>query len=268
MENYTSLGITTLSGSLNTSTVEAYQLLDAKGEMPLRYAYGAMSAFQPGPNMKSYKLGDGTENVFIASLSARATDGGGIRMCSILPRNTKAILEAAGQGESSDMNRVAAEWFPHGQCNLDIEYTGGGGGRARRADLRQLLRRVVRGAREQQPAIVELARRGRPLRLDDDRRVEGDRQGEAGIGQGLELRPLQPGRSQGHSARREARADVQLQARERDRVRPGRGARSPLVAYGPDVLHTYAAPFKSMVNAGINVSMEEEGYPWGWASKR
>ena len=36
VEDYVSLGITTLSGSLNTSTVNAYQWLDERNEMPLR----------------------------------------------------------------------------------------------------------------------------------------------------------------------------------------------------------------------------------------
>jgi predicted amidohydrolase YtcJ len=46
---------------------------------------------------------------------------------------------------------------------------------------------------------------------------------------------------------------------------PERGARSPLVAFGPEVLDTYAAPVKSMLDAGINVSVEQEGVGW-WPS--
>jgi predicted amidohydrolase YtcJ len=80
IEDYSSMGVTTLSGSLNTSSVEAYKWLDSRGEMPLRYAYGAMAAFQPGRDLKRYKLGDGTDTVFIAAMSARATGRGGTRM--------------------------------------------------------------------------------------------------------------------------------------------------------------------------------------------
>jgi predicted amidohydrolase YtcJ len=41
---------------------------------------------------------------------------------------------------------------------------------------------------------------------------------------------------------------------------PEAGGRSPLVAYGEKVMHTYAAPFKSMVDAGVNVSIESGGW--------
>ena len=37
-----------------------------------------------------------------------------------------------------------------------------------------------------------------------------------------------------------------------------RGARSSLVALGPEVLHSYGAPIKSMIDVGINVSSEGE----------
>ena len=44
IETHVAAGVTTLSGSLNTNTVDAYKMIDAKGQMPLRYAYGAMAA--------------------------------------------------------------------------------------------------------------------------------------------------------------------------------------------------------------------------------
>jgi predicted amidohydrolase YtcJ len=260
MENYVSLGITTLSGSLNTPTVEAYRLLDTKGQMPLRYAYGAMAAFQPGRDLSQVKLGAGTPNLFIASASARATDGGGIRMCVDLPRNNDAVMAAAGQGDSSDMNRVAGEWFPRGQCNLDIEYSGGGGGGAR-------------GARISGNYFVEwygsLAQHN--LR-SSNAHVSGDRSVSMMIDAWERIDRAKPGAVRGWTfdhcnlvnpkdIPRAAKLGLMFSCNPRNAVAsdPAAGGRSPLVAFGADVLHKYAAPFKSMVDAGINVSQELEG---------
>jgi predicted amidohydrolase YtcJ len=263
IEDYVSLGITTLSGALNTSTVEAYQLLDSRGEMPLRYAYGAMSGFHPGADMSKYKLGGGSPNVFVASLSARATDGGGGRSCSSLTKDTKAILAAAGQGDSSDMNRVSAEWFPRGQCTLDIEYTGGGGKGARGARI---------SANYYKEWYRDLAYNG--LRSSNSH-VAGDRSVTLMIDEWAAIDREKPGSVKGWSfdhcnmvspkdIPRAAKLQLMFSCKPSNAVAsdPMRGARSPLVAYGPDVLHQYAAPFKSMIDAGINVSMEEEGSPW------
>jgi hypothetical protein len=74
MENFSSLGVTTISGALNTSTEQAYKWLDSQGGMPLRYAYGSMAAFGPTADLKQIKLGAGTDNVFISSVTARAND--------------------------------------------------------------------------------------------------------------------------------------------------------------------------------------------------
>ncbi|MCZ6879168.1 MAG: amidohydrolase family protein, partial [Acidobacteria bacterium] len=126
VENYSALGITTISGALNTANVQAYQWLDARDEMPLRYGYGAMAGFQPGRDMQQYQLGDGTDTIFITSVTARATDGGGVRRCITLTRDNQEISAATAESalNSGDMNAVATEWWPRGQCNLDIEYKG------------------------------------------------------------------------------------------------------------------------------------------------
>jgi predicted amidohydrolase YtcJ len=260
IENHSATGITTLSGALNTSSVEAYKWLDGRGEMPLRYAYGAMAGFHPTEDLKQFKIGDGTENVFIASMSARATDGGGIRMCVDLPRNNAAVMAAAGQGDSSDMNRVAAEWFPKGQCDLDIEYNGGGGGGAR-------------GARIKGNYFVEwygtLAQHG--LR-SSNAHVSGDRSITMMIDAWEKIDRAKPGSVRGWSfdhcnlvnpkdLPRAAKLGLMFSCNPRNAVAsdPTAGGRSPLVSFGEKVLHEYAAPFKSLIDAGINVSQEVEG---------
>jgi predicted amidohydrolase YtcJ len=262
IENYASLGVTVLSGSLNTSTVQAYQWLDERGEMPLRYAYGAMAAFHPGADLSEYPLGGGTDNVFISSMSARATDGGGVRMCISLPRNNDALVAGALQAEnSSDMNRVAAQWFPRGQCDLDIEYGGG-----------------TRGARLKGNYFVEWYNKlaeanSRPANAH----VSGERSVTMMIDAWERIEESKPGAVKGWAfdhcnlvnpkdLPRAAKLELMFSCSPSNAVASDvtRGARSPLVAFGAEVLHTYASPFKSMVDLGINVSMEVEGGPGWW----
>jgi predicted amidohydrolase YtcJ len=262
MEDYVSTGTTTLSGSLNTSSVKAYELLDQKGDMPLRYAYGAMAAFQPGRDMKQFKIGGGTKNVFIASMSARATDGGGIRSCSSLQRDDASIQKAAGSGDSSDMNRVAALWFPKGQCNLDMEYFGGGGGGAR-------------GARISGNYFTEWYRTVATNGLrSSNSHVAGDRSVSMMIDAWEQIDKQKPGAVKGWTfdhcnlvnpkdIQRAAKLGLMFSCNPRNAVasNPASGGRSPVVAYvnGEEILHQYAAPFKAMVDAGVNVSLELEG---------
>ena len=123
-ENFSSLGVTTITGGMNTGVIRAYQWLDSRDELPVRYGYGAKAAFSPGADLSQFQLGAGTANVWITSVTARAVDGAGGRMCISLERNSEAV--AAGEaGEGSLMGLgVSPEWFPRGQCNLDIEYSG------------------------------------------------------------------------------------------------------------------------------------------------
>ena len=262
IENYSSLGVTTLSGSLNTSTVAAYQWLDERDEMPLRYAYGAMAAFHPGADLSEYPLGGGTDNVFISSMSARATDGGGVRMCISLPRNNDALVAGALQNEnSSDMNRVAAQWFPRGQCDLDMEYSGG-----------------LRGARLKGNYFVEWYNQ---LAEADSRPANAHVSGERSVTMMIDawerIEESKPGAVKGwafdhcnlvnpQDLPRAAKLELMFSCSPSNAVASDvtRGARSPLVAFGPEVLHTFASPFKSMADQGINVSMEVEGGPGWW----
>jgi predicted amidohydrolase YtcJ len=266
MEDYVSLGVTTLSGAINTSTVRGYALLDARGEMPLRYAYGAMSGFHADVDMGDYELGSGTPTLFVASLSARANDGGGGRMCTSIAKDSAAIKAAAGQGQSSDMNLVSSEWFPKGQCTMDIEYGGGGGKGSRGASLKgNYFRDWYRNV-----ALNDLR--------TANSHVSGDRSVSLMIDEWEEIDQMRPGSVKGwafdhcnlinpEDIPRAAKLDLYFSCNPMNSIasNPARGARSPLVAFGPDILHNWAVPTKTMLDAGINVSVEYEGGPW-WAA--
>ncbi len=257
VENYSSLGITTLSGALNTANVQAYQWLDSRDEMPLRYAYGAMAGFQPGVDMKQFQLGSGTDNVFISSVTARATDGGGVRRCIDLTRDNEAV--AAGVQvtalNSGDMNAVATEWWPRGQCNLDIEYSGS-----------------TRGARISGNRFLEWYRE---VAVEGLRSANSHAAGEASIYMMLNawerIDQAEPGAVKGwafdhctmvppDAIPRAAALELMFSCNMVNAISSDleRGARSTLGAFGAEILHTYGAPIGSMLEAGINVSSEGE----------
>jgi predicted amidohydrolase YtcJ len=180
-----------------------------------------------------------------------------------MTKNAQAILAAAGMGESSDLNRVSAEYFPRGQCSLDIEYTGGGGKGAKGARI---------SANYFREWYRDLAQNG--LRSSNSH-VAGDRSVTLMIDEWSAIDRAKPGAVKGWSfdhcnlvapqdIPRAAKLQLMFSCKASNAIAsdPSRGARSPLVAYGEDVLHKYAAPFKTMIDAGINVSLEEEGFPW------
>ena len=261
VENYSSMGITTISGSLNTTTKNAYVWLDERGEMPLRYGYGAMAAFHPGADLDDFKLGAGTDHVFITSMSARANDGGGVRMCISMTRNDDAVTAGGLQANSGDMNRVAAAWWPRGQCNMDIEYNGGLTGARISGNwfgewYNQLAQEGLRSAN----AHVS-GERSVTMMIDSWDRIDRSKPGSVKGWAFDHCNLVNP-----QDIPRAARLGLYFSCNPGNAIASNveRGARSPLVAFGPEVLHNYGAPFGSMLKAGINVSLEVEGGRAGW----
>ena len=258
IENFSSMGVTTLSAGLNTWTVRAYQWLDSQGQMPLRYAYGAMAAFGPGVDLNQFKLGDGTDNVFIASMSPRAVDGAGGRMCIALPRDAQAAASAEGPPSARGMMAISsgAPWFPRGQCSLDIEYNGG-----------------TRGARIQGNYFLEwysqIAATG--LRAGNFH-ISGDDSHSRFISHLERIDQADPGAVKGWAMDHCNLIDP------RDVIRAGKlglmwscnpsaaTSQSVAAAFGEQVLTTHAVPVRSMIDAGINVSLEGEGSGTFWGA--
>ena len=244
MEEYTSLGVTTISGALNTSTVQAYEWLDTRGEMPLRYGYGAMAAFGPLADLKKYKLGAGTDTVFITSVTSRAVDGAGARMCITLPRDAKAVGEM--EGDSAQWLSSTAPWWPRGQCSLDIEYNGG-----------------TRGARIKKNYFLDwyqdVAQEG--LR-SANAHVSGNDAHTRLIAEWERIDKAKPGSVKGWAMDhcnlidpkdipRAAKLGLMWSCDLGNAI-----AANSAAAYGEQVLHTYPDAIKTMLDAGINVSSE------------
>ncbi len=254
LEDRAATGITTISGGLHAFSVDVYKWLDARGQMPLRYGYGVSWTFGiPGADNSQYQMGSGTDTVWITSMSARGVDGAGARMCISLDRNAAAVAEAQG-GQGSLMGLAAiSEWFPRGQCHLDIEYSGGNRGASLRANYFP----------EWYGQVAQDGLRSANLHMS------GDESYSLFLSMLERIDRANPGAVKGWAM------DHCTMVKPEDIPRAarlglmwscaplGEGGRAPMIgaAFGDEVAHTFVAPVKSMLDAGINVSLEG-----GWSA--
>ena len=202
-------------------------------------------------------------------MSARGVDGAGSRMCISLDRNSQAV--AAAEGGKSTMMELSAvsEWWPRGQCNLDIDDIG-----------------ATKGARFKANYFMEWFNQGaRDGLRSANLHVSGDESYSRLISELERIDLANPGAVRGWAM------DHCTMVKPQDIPRAaklgimwscqplGEGNRAPMVAeaFGDSVAHTFVFPIKSMLNAGINVSLEglwagvetlitrkdEEGKVWG-----
>jgi predicted amidohydrolase YtcJ len=268
LQERAALGVTTMSGGLHEFSVDVYQWLDARGEMPLRYGYGVAWTFgMPGVDMKQYEMGGGTDTVWITSMSPRAIDGAGSRMCISLDRDSDAVTAAAGEVSGMMGLSAISEWWPRGQCHMDIEYKGGARGASiRRNYFPEWYTEVARGG--QRAANTHMSGDESHTRYISalerlDRANPGAVKGWA-MDHCSMIKPLDIPRA--------ARLGLMWSCNMASAIS------TPLAAaFGDEVLHTYAAPIKSMLDAGVNVSQEgawdgmetmitrkdDEGKVWG-----
>jgi len=270
LEERSALGITTLSGGLHEFSVKIYQWLDERNQMPLRYGYGVSWTFGiPGADNTQFQMGSGTDTVWITSMSARGLDGAGSRMCISLKRDSDAVATAEGGAGSLMGLSAVSEWWPRGQCNLDIEYGG-----------------ATKGASIKANYFMEwynqVARDG--LRSGNVH-VSGDESHTRLISELERIDRANPGVVKGWAMDHCTMIDPQDIPRAAklglmwscQPLGEGNRASSVAEAFGKEVANTYVAPVKTMLDAGINVSLEggwegvealiarqdEEGNVWG-----
>ena len=250
LEERIAVGNTVISGGLHTSSVRAYQWLEARGEMPLRYGYGVMSTFGiPGAD-RQFEMGSGTDMIWITSMSSRAVDGAGSRMCISIERDSDAVAAAEG-GDSQMMGLSAVSgWWPRGQCLMDIEYGGGSRGAAVKANY----------FNEWYAQVAQDGLRSANVH------VSGNDSHSRVISQLERIDRANPGSVRGWGMDHCTLIDPEdvLRAAKLGLMWScsplGEGDRAPMIAaaFGEQVAHTYVAPIKSMLDAGINVSLEGE----------
>ncbi|MCH6569815.1 MAG: amidohydrolase family protein [Acidobacteria bacterium] len=250
LEERLAVGNTTISGGLHTSSVRAYQWLEARGEMPVRYGYGVMSTFGiPGAD-RQFEMGAGTDMIWITSMSSRAVDGAGSRMCISIERDSEAVAAAEG-GDSQMMGLAAVSgWWPRGQCLMDIEYGGGTRGASIKANyFNEWYDQVARdGLRSANVHVSGNDSHSRLISL-----LERIDQANPGSVRGWAMDHctlIEP-----EDVPRAAKLGLMWSCSPL-----GEGDRAPMIAaaFGDKVAHTYVAPIKNMLDAGMNVSLEGE----------
>jgi len=250
LEERIAVGNTTISGGLHTSSVRAYQWLEERGEMPVRYGYGVMSTFGlPGAD-RNFEMGSGTDMIWITSMSSRAVDGAGSRMCISIERDSESVADA--EGENSRMMGLSAVsgWWPRGQCLMDIEYGGGTRGASVKANyFNEWYNQVARdGLRSANVHVSGNDSHARLITL-----LERIDQANPGSVRGWAMDHctlIEP-----EDVLRAAKLGLMWSCSPL-----GEGDRAPMIAaaFGDKVAHTYVAPIKNMLDAGMNVSLEGE----------
>jgi predicted amidohydrolase YtcJ len=249
LEERIAVGNTVISGGLHTSSVRAYQWLEARGEMPMRYGYGVMSTFGiPGADRK-FKMGSGTDMIWITSMSSRAVDGAGSRMCISIERDSEAAATVAGGDAMMGLSAVSG-WWPRGQCLMDIEYGGGTRGAAVKANYfnEWYLQVAQDGLRSANVHVSGNDSHSRVISALE--RIDRANPGSV-KGWGMDHCTL----IDPEDVPRAAKLGLMWSCSPL-----GEGGRAPMIAaaFGDRVAHTYVSPIKSMLDAGINVSLEGE----------
>ncbi|MBI4445003.1 MAG: amidohydrolase family protein [Acidobacteria bacterium] len=260
LEDLAFQGVTTTSTRLIDYSIEAYKILDQKGEMPIRLAYGFQSAFDtPDPSLwKDKKLKTGSDFFWLISVTSGAVDGAGFSYCTDLKRNNDAVPDEEGSGIlgrgilSLTANNPKGEWFPRGWCHADIEYKGGLAGKAA----------PIKG-NYFGDWYQEVAQHG--LRVANNH-VGGDGSHRMIISMYERIDAAKPGAVKGwgldhcslinpKDIPRAARLGLMFSCN------PGfvRDGPNKAKVFGEEVAHNFISPVGSLTKAGINVSLEGEG---------
>jgi predicted amidohydrolase YtcJ len=250
MHELTSMGMTTVTTRLPRDSVAAYQLLESRGELTVRVAYGDIETFGEVKDFKkempllAKKIGTGSDKIWLTGIGPTAVDGVTTRACTDLKRQ-----KAYGAIDS---------WFPSGQCHYDIEY---------------------RGAKDKAGAIkgnyyrewtVESGNYG--VRFANTH-VAGDRSHELILNLVEQIQ-----QQKGPQATKDWAVDHCDQVNPADFKRAAKlgiifscyVARSidegsaKAEAYGDKVANTYLSPVKSLLDAGVKVVLESDSNTYIW----
>jgi predicted amidohydrolase YtcJ len=249
LEELNAQGHTTISTKLRLHSIEAYKLLEQRGEQIIRMAYGLGwdhfgSIENPAEDLKQFQgvTGSGTDWNWVASVAPSSMDGGGTRACT----NHKRL----GYMEPIDI------YFPMGQCHTDDEYRGGS--RSQTISGNYFKDWLINGSRY-------------GLRLANDH-VAGDRT----VANLLAIAE-QAQRLYGPDATKNWAFDHCRYVNPADLAKAARlrvmfscapkyiqDSSSVVAAFGDQVANTFIVPIKSMIKAGVRVSYEADRDTYVW----
>ena len=238
--HWVAMGVTAGSTRMLPEYAEAFRILEAAGELAVRVGYGIDQSNFPDLEsaipQQAGRIGEGSNEVWVTSMSLQSLDGSSTRECS----QTERINAWPGQ-----------DWWPTGGCYLEPEY---------------------RGARE--PGVSRKNYYGDHLKLMAEHgvrwantHVAGDLVHKHALDLFEEIDRQRPG------AIRSARwsmdhcrlvdpADIPRMAKLGLMMscQPGAVGDGPRRAriYGEEVVHRFTAPIKSMMDAGVRVVFESD----------
>ena len=117
-EGLAAMGLTTVSGRYPKYRIDSLKLLESRGQLLSRVAYGLEDEFgvikDPATELKKMAnvVGSGDDKIWVSSIAPSSVDGSGSRMCS---NNSKAAKGAIDN------------LYPMGQCYQDGEFHGAAG---------------------------------------------------------------------------------------------------------------------------------------------
>jgi predicted amidohydrolase YtcJ len=247
-ESEAAIGLTVVSARYPKYRVESLRLLESRGQLIQRVAYGLEDVFgviKDVSELKNYtsEIGKGTDKIWIVSISPSSVDGSGSRMCTNQSKQGKGAID---------------NFYPVGQCYQDAEFRGAAG------------KAAAMSKNYYQDWIMASAQYG--IRFANTH-MSGDRSNA------LFLKYV--GEAQAKFGPTSTRnwasdhcdlinpADLDLAAKlgVRFSCYPNAVNDGAEVAanYGENVANTFAAPLKTMVDKGISISYEGEGAPHVWA---
>ncbi len=250
IDEESSMGMTQVTGRLPVESINAYKLLESKGELNQREGYGLIEPFGNVIDLKNglkkyvAEIGKGDDMIWATGAGPTAVDGSTSRACTNQKRT----------GEYSAID----SWFPSGQCHMDIEYRGA----------------VKRSAPMQENYFKNFVMAsGRDGLRFANVHVAGDR------GVGLLASTIDDIQKQyGPNATKNWALDHCDMVDPKDFARLARlkivmscyvytsirGSAAIDEAYGSKVANTFPSPLKSMVDAGVRVVLESDSNSYVW----
>jgi len=238
-------GVTGISVQFPNYAIKAIQWMESRGEWNnLRFGYGlsgafgTISEFSKDPKFKELgaQMNKGSEMFWVVSAGPTELDGSGSRVCSSQPRT----------GPVGNIDK----WYPVGQCSLESEYKGGL--RAAKISGNYFKEWLETGARD-------------GYRLANTH-VAGDRSVKMTINLMEDIQKrMGPSAGRGWAVdhcRMVDPADIPRAAKVGlyFSCAPSLGSDSEAKAFGEKVAETFPSPVKSMLNAGINVSVDQGSF--------
>jgi len=239
------MGNTGISTRMPDYAVAAIKWMESRGQWWLRFGYGMEGPFGTTEDLSNLEgigkqMGTGSDMFWMISSAPSAIDGSGSRACSTQTRVTAV----------SDVE----QWWPNGQCLLDIEYKGAKGAKIQANYVREWLEA---GARDGVRLANTHAAADRTVKQTLNVIEEMQKRYGPNAGRGWALdhcRMVDPA-----DLPRAAKLGLMFSCAT-SLGAPGSGEAG---AYGEKIANTFASPVKSMLKAGVIASLESStGNTW------